>query len=805
MYYIPIRLYISYRLSAFNCINIEKVFFIKLKRFIVMKLNYLPIFILLQLLSVALLGNEVSYNAEAPLIDHLISINKEWTKQKDIPTHLMTIPIKFNSDEERIQLHLQLVEKTLKARSADHLTIQQFINRKKNLESLVDYWKEGQFPINTRHAHRQPYFIDDFGTACAVGHLLLTSGEEDLAQHISDVQNYAFIHEMNYSKLNDWASENGFTKDELAWIQPTYQDYSLCHTPEAIEGLPEYDNSQQPLSQQGIETFMTMPDESVILVGGSFLHYDATDGVHTASIFGYDGENYISFGDAIQGTVYDIEYHNGHIYAAGDFVLAGTDFYNIAYWNGTAWVGIQTGDMGGTIRDIASYECQLYVGGDFLSVDANDIANLVVWNGTSWSTTPQDCMGQSAEEALEVNGAVNAFEIYHNKLVIGGDFTQVDNKASSAEGLLFWENLAIERLPSNSGITSVNNLQAYESALIIGADQLYVYRWNKWYYPGDTIRQPELSIPSYYGNWTIPAVTNIHDIFYNPPIVPEDNYFFEFSNLVISAGNKTHAINSKFYGGGFSFYITDYVLTVSGKISAIGQFKDTPFYGGNFNAVTVQKGNYSYIYPNYNCQTYYSAEKIFAMDMWFPLPVELSEFAVTSTDNSTAHLKWTSLTETNSSHYEIERKADNQDFTRIGIVNAAGESLEEINYTFEDDISTLTGGHIYYRLKMVDKDSSFEYSDVRSLKLRSSGSTVSVYPNPAEDVLAISLDMPWTGDLAVNIYNLNGQLVNTYQWTYDTTLAVREQIDISDLQNGLYLVEVVTPKERITKKLDIIK
>jgi len=146
-------------------------------------------------LSISLFGNvqPLSYSTEAPLIDHLISINKEWTKQKDVPTHLMTIPIKFNSDEERIQLHLQLVESTLKARYSDNLTIQQFANRKKNLESLVSYWKEGQFPINTRHSHRQPYFIDDFGTACAVGHLLLTSGEEDLAHHISDVQNYAYM------------------------------------------------------------------------------------------------------------------------------------------------------------------------------------------------------------------------------------------------------------------------------------------------------------------------------------------------------------------------------------------------------------------------------------------------------------------------------------------------------------------------------------------------------------------------------------------------------------------------------------
>jgi len=539
--------------------------------------------------------------------------------------------------------------------------------------------------------------------------------------------------------------------------------------------MPEYSSTNQPLSQQEIKTIMTLPDESMMIVGGSFLHYDSGNGTQTTSVFGYDGNTYTSFGNAIQGTVYDIEYHNNLIYVAGDFVLAGTDFYNVAYWDGLQWIGVQTGDMGGAVRDIVSYECQLYAGGDFLSINGTDMANLAIY-----------CSGQTAMMALTSNGTVNTFEVHHEKLAIGGDFTSVSG-SSPVEGLIFWHNQTLELLPPHGNISSVNHLETFQNALIIGAGNLYAYRWNKWYSPGDSLRY-DVGYYSYGSSWTLPLMTGIHDIFYSPPTELWANN--EFSNLIISANNQVHAINGKPAWYIASPFHSDYTITVDGTVSALGELDDTPFYGGNFNELTVD----NLFNHSDGCEDFYVAEKIIGLTRTaytYYFPIELTDFTVKSDDDKTAHLKWTSLTESNSLHYEVQRKTDNQDFTRIGIVNAAGESTAEINYTFEDNISTLKGEYVYYRLKMVDKDGSFEYSDIRSLKLRDFDPTVSVYPNPAEDVVAISLEMPWTSNLAVNIYNLKGQLINTYQWTYDTNLVVNEQIDISHLQTGLYLVEVV--------------
>jgi len=225
--------------------------------------------------------------------------------------------------------------------------------------------------------------------------------------------------------------------------------------------------------------------------------------------------------------------------------------------------------------------------------------------------------------------------------------------------------------------------------------------------------------------------------------------------LIISTNNEVHAINSKQTQVGYAAsHSVDYCLSVDGTVSALGWGNFKPYYAGNFNTVTINEG-----LGHNSCEHVSDAEKTFSLRREIFLPIELAEFTVKSTDNKTAQLKWTSLTESNSLHYEIERKTNNEDFTRVGTVTAAGESVDKIDYTFEDDISIIKGGHVYYRLKMVDKDGSFEYSDIRSLKLSDFDSTVSVYPNPAEDVVAISMEMPWTGNLAVNIYNLKSQLV----------------------------------------------
>jgi len=90
------------------------------------------------------------------------------------------------------------------------------------------------------------------------------------------------------------------------------------------------------------------------------------------------------------------------------------------------------------------------------------------------------------------------------------------------------------------------------------------------------------------------------------------------------------------------------------------------------------------------------------------LPVELVSFSGEERDCST-YLSWRTATETNSSHFVIERSFDAINFTAIGRVTSAGNSQEVIDYHFSDHDAGL---QTYYRLLQVDLDGSFEYSDI---------------------------------------------------------------------------------------------
>lgn len=164
-------------------------------------------------------------NSNRSIKAQLTSLNSNWItncvseKHTDYP---------LLDEKNLIQLHLSLVEKKLREKNLDHLTTDQKENRNKSLNFLNKYWKSGKFPTNLYHKTRTPYFIDDYGVACAVGHLLLATNNEDIVNRIKTENNYAYINELEviYPELNLWADHNGFEINELAWIQPCY-----CFTP----------------------------------------------------------------------------------------------------------------------------------------------------------------------------------------------------------------------------------------------------------------------------------------------------------------------------------------------------------------------------------------------------------------------------------------------------------------------------------------------------------------------------------------------------------------------------------------------
>jgi hypothetical protein len=167
------------------------------------------------------------------------------------------------------------------------------------------------------------------------------------------------------------------------------------------------------------------------------------------------------------------------------------------------------------------------------------------------------------------------------------------------------------------------------------------------------------------------------------------------------------------------------------------------------------------------------------------LPVTLIDFKADLTQNKTVDVRWNVADEINLKHYLLEKSPNGRDFVPFKIIKA--EKLNTYRTTDEQPYV----GATYYRLKMVDNDASFEYSKVVSVDKKSLTKTLKVYPNPVSNVFFVenieSLQSPATGGTAgifpekILIYNLNGQVVKTETNT--------NKVDVSDLSNGLYILE----------------
>jgi hypothetical protein len=169
-----------------------------------------------------------------------------------------------------------------------------------------------------------------------------------------------------------------------------------------------------------------------------------------------------------------------------------------------------------------------------------------------------------------------------------------------------------------------------------------------------------------------------------------------------------------------------------------------------------------------------------------PTPVKLSSFSVEVKDN-TATLLWAvENQDANSSHFEIERSANGKDFSQVAMVNATNNTKQ--SYSFTDNDPSLSGS-VYYRLKMVDKDGQFAYSEIKTAQFANTGFSVLVYPNPIQSVskLRVNLDKPQL--IKVTITNSTGSTVQQFQINGQRGMN-EKPINLSTVPAGSYMIRI---------------
>ena len=178
---------------------------------------------------VALITISIEAQQKEALYSQLCELNAQWLNEnQDQPILKKKSPLA--SETELIQLHIKLVEENLTKRTIQNLSPSQLANRRKALDLLKNYGERGLFPTNTQLPFRNPVFVDELNTACAVGYMIQQTGFPAITEKVRQNMNFGYVKELVnvFPELLEWASTYGFTADELAWIQPGYGG-GLCN------------------------------------------------------------------------------------------------------------------------------------------------------------------------------------------------------------------------------------------------------------------------------------------------------------------------------------------------------------------------------------------------------------------------------------------------------------------------------------------------------------------------------------------------------------------------------------------------
>ena len=175
---------------------------------------------------------------------------------------------------------------------------------------------------------------------------------------------------------------------------------------------------------------------------------------------------------------------------------------------------------------------------------------------------------------------------------------------------------------------------------------------------------------------------------------------------------------------------------------------------------------------------------------YHPLPVQLEYFTAQKDGDHTSLLKWATASELDNDHFEVERSADATTWVALGQVKGAGTTIQEQHYSYID--ANALDGVNYYRLKQVDVDGNFVYTNIEEVTFDgatgSTAATVTMFPNPLNESgpLTIQLSDPTATISNVNITNAIGQLVSTGASSQTNVI----QLTDLNLAAGVYAISV---------------
>ncbi len=200
-----------------------------------------------------------------------------------------------------------------------------------------------------------------------------------------------------------------------------------------------------------------------------------------------------------------------------------------------------------------------------------------------------------------------------------------------------------------------------------------------------------------------------------------------------------------------------------------------------------------------------SGTRLTAADEGSPLPVELSSLTASSIKEGIL-LEWQTATEINNYGFEIQRAIANNNFETIGFVAGNGNSNSIKSYSFTDNY--LSNEKLSYRLKQIDNDGKFVYSDVvevNSTQIPTNFELYQNYPNPFNPNTTIKFDLPKKQFVTLKIYDILGKEITTLVNETLNAGTYQKEWNPSSLSSGVYIYRLQTDNFTQVRKMNFMK
>ena len=204
-------------------------------------------------------------------------------------------------------------------------------------------------------------------------------------------------------------------------------------------------------------------------------------------------------------------------------------------------------------------------------------------------------------------------------------------------------------------------------------------------------------------------------------------------------------------------------------------------------------GNQTVVDPNNNGNAGEAGENIPTPFSFATLPVKFINISASMVDKTSSVVKWIVATPiVNADKFEVEYSIDERTWNKIGLVNIS--NTNQSNYQFLH--THITGGNLYYRIRQVDTDGSYVYSNIVLLRNTATGNGFIIFPTPANNYITVGASYKIAGKIKVTLFDAAGKQLFSAIMTSST-----KEISVANLPNGPYFLKIDNDRMTTAQKV----